>query len=156
MRVFRGQQPRRGMTVVALLICLILVTLISAAILKVSMAQREFIRAQERRLQAEWLVESGMERCLAALAADRNYAGETWRVTAGDLGLSRESQSSRADEKTDRAAALVTITVGRLPESPLRRVIRVQADYPPDLPRRARHSKQTSIDLDSSKPGVKR
>ena len=156
MRVFRGQQPRRGMTVVALLICLILVTLISAAILKVSMAQREFIRAQERRLQAEWLVESGMERCLAVLAADRNYAGETWRVTAGDLGLSRESQSSRADEKTDRAAALVTITVGRLPESPLRRVIRVQADYPPDLPRRARHSKQTSIDLDSSKPGVKR
>jgi len=145
------KRPRRGLTVVALLICLILVTLISAAILKISTAQREFIRAQERRLQAEWLVESGVERCLASLAADRDYAGETWSLSAVDLGVAQAVRSIGADHKADQAAAVVTITVDRLRDNSLRRRVRVQADYPRDSPRRARHSKQILIDLEPTK-----
>jgi type II secretory pathway pseudopilin PulG len=151
----RLKQPRRGMTVVALLICLILITLISAAILKLSTAQREFVRAQERRLQAEWLVESGVERCLAGLAANRDYAGETWPITAVDLGLLSQGNSTGGDHKVDQAAAVVTITVDRLPDNPVRRRVRVQADYPRDSPRRARHSKQILIDLEPTKAGDK-
>ncbi len=151
----RLQRPRRGMTVVALLICLILVTLISAAILRVSAAQREFIRAQERRLQAEWLVESGVERCRASLADNREYAGETWLLSGDDLGLARHGGSTGKGHEHDQPAAVVIITVDHLADNPVRRRVRIQADYPPDSPRRARHSKQILIDLEPTKPGVK-
>ena len=76
----RASKPSRGMTVVAVLVCLIILTLISGAVLKVSVAQRELARSQERRLQAEWLAESGAERAVARLARDRDYAGETWSL----------------------------------------------------------------------------
>ena len=46
-------------------------------------------RSQERRLQAEWLAESGAQRAVARLARDHDYTGETWSLTARDLGLSR-------------------------------------------------------------------
>ncbi len=54
----RGK-PRRGMTVIAVLICLIVVTLLGAALIRVALVQREVVRAHEQRLQAEWLAESG-------------------------------------------------------------------------------------------------
>jgi hypothetical protein len=151
----RRQPRRRGMTVVALLVCLILVTLITAAILKISRAQHEFTRAEERRLQAEWLVESGVERSLAALEANREYAGETWPVSAHELGLPSEGRKIPGKGDGDPPAAVVTITVNRVADNPLRRQIRVQADYRRDSPRGVRHSKQITIDLGPTKAGVK-
>ena len=55
----------RGMTVVAVLVCLVVITLVTGALLKTVLAQREFARGRERRLQAEWLVESGLQRVRA-------------------------------------------------------------------------------------------
>ena len=85
------------MTVVAVLICLIVITLISGAVLKVGLAHRDLVRAQERRLQAEWLAESGVQRALARLAVDRDYAGETWPFSAADLGLPERPPADRHD-----------------------------------------------------------
>ena len=76
MIVLRTRRPSRGMTVVAVLICLIVITLASGAVLKVGLAHHDFVRAQERRLQSEWLAESGVQRALARLAVDRDYPGE--------------------------------------------------------------------------------
>ena len=42
----RAVRPSRGLTVVAVLVCLIIVTLISGAVLKVELAQRELARAR--------------------------------------------------------------------------------------------------------------
>ena len=61
------RRPSRGLTVVAVLICLIVLTLASGAVLKVGLAHHDFDRAQARRLQSEWLAESGMQRALARL-----------------------------------------------------------------------------------------
>ena len=66
---------------VAVLVCLIIVTLISGAVLKMSVAQRELARSQERRLQAEWLAESGRRAGLGPrLARIATYTGETWSL----------------------------------------------------------------------------
>jgi type II secretory pathway pseudopilin PulG len=115
---------RRGLTAVAVLVCLIIITMISGAVLRVALARRDEARAQERSLQAEWLAEAGIQRALAHLDADPAYKGETWPIAAREL--------DSAD------GALVTIAVGPAPGDPNRKVVRVQADYPRDPPRRAR------------------
>ncbi len=125
---------RRGLTAVAVLVCLIIITMISGAVVQVGLARRDEVRAQERSLQSEWLAESGIQRALARLAADPAYAGETWDISAREL--------DSAD------AALVTITVGPAPGDPKQRLIRAQADYPRDPPHRARYTKSLHQSLE--------
>jgi len=127
----RQNARRRGLTVVAVLVCLILITMVSGAVLKVGLARREQLRSRERRLQAEWLAEAGCQRALARLAIDPSYAGETWEVPARDL--------DSADP------ALIAIVVEREPGGPNRRTVRVQADYPRDPPRRARCTRALTV-----------
>jgi Tfp pilus assembly protein PilX len=147
-------QPSRGMTVVAVLVCLIIVTLVTSAVLKVGLAQRELARVQERRLQAEWLAQSGIERALARLDDDRAYAGESWSIGASELGLSeRAPASARADQESS-AAAVVLIAVERVPGDSGRRRVRAQADYPRDPHRRSRHTQEIMIELKPSQRGA--
>ena len=106
----RTRHPRRGLTVVAVLMCLIVLTLIGAALLKLGLVRRQINRDVELRLQAEWLVESGVSRALAR-AAESDYKGETWRLSAADLGLPERSEQINAQEKSRVDAAIVTIAV---------------------------------------------
>ena len=152
MRACRARPRRRGLTAVAVLVCLLIVTMISGALLKIGVAHRDFVRGQERKLQAEWLAQSGIDRALARLAARPDYTGETWKLTPRDLTL------SESDSASSGPTALVHIAVER-PENAgtaQRRLIKVQADYPPDAPRRARHSTQILVELNSLNRGVSR
>jgi type II secretory pathway component PulK len=149
-----ARKPSRGMTVVAVLVCLIIVTLISGAVLKVSVAQRELARSQERRLQAEWLAESGVERATARLGGDRDYVGETWSLSAQDLARSEQEPTVASPAKAETPAARVTITVVRVPASANRRRVHIQADYPVDAQGRSRHTKEIMIDLEPSQAGA--
>ena len=130
----RGRRRRSGLTAIAVMVCLIVITLIAGAALKVGVARRAELRAQEHRLQAEWLAEAGIQRALARIAADPAYNGETWEIPARDL------------DSPD--AALVTITVGREPGDDKLRKILAQAEHPRDPTRRTRHSKQMAVSLD--------
>jgi hypothetical protein len=141
---------RRGMTTIAVLVCLLIITLISGALLKVGLAQRDLSRERERRLQAEWLAESGADRAIARLTLDRTYTGETWSITARELGLPEGTASTGSTAEADRSGAIVSIAVEPIAGQANRRRIRVQADYPPDPPRRSRHTKQMLIDLELS------
>jgi type II secretory pathway component PulK len=132
-----GRSPR-GLTVVVVLVCLIIITLVSGTVLKIGLAQRELARAQERRLQAEWLAESGAQRALARLAVDKTYTGETWSVSTDDLGQS---------EKFAESAGNVAIAVDSIAPDSARRHVRITAEYPRDPPRRARHTREFMIDL---------
>jgi type II secretory pathway component PulK len=121
-------RPRRGALTVVVLVCLLILTLIAGAILRAGAAHREEMRTGERRLQAEWLAEAGLQRAAARLAADAGYAGETWDIPAREL--------DSADDAT------VAITVERPAGDARRRTIRARADYPRDPPRRARATRQ--------------
>jgi type II secretory pathway component PulK len=128
MTASRTARPRRGMLAIAILVCLIVLALIAGALLRIGAAQRDEVRAQERRLQAEWLAEAGLQRAMARLDADPEYTGETWDIDARALGA--------ADPAT------VAIAVERSPGDAKTRTIRVRADYPRDPPRRARCTRQ--------------
>lgn len=127
------QRRRRGAAIIPVLVCFILIMLISAALLQLVFAERGLDRQEERRLQAEWLAEAGLERAAARLSASRDYKGETWEVAADDLG--------------GKDAGRLTIAVETpKDEQALRRVI-VQADYPTVPERRARQRRSLVIDL---------
>jgi hypothetical protein len=146
-------RPRRGMAVVAVLVCLIVLTLIGGTLLKLGLVRRQLNRDVELRLQAEWLVESGVNRALAR-AADSGYKGETWRLTAADLGLPERSEQNNGTENRNADAALVTIAVDQPGTEPRRRRIRVQAEYPRNAERRSRFSHELTIDLEPTKAGA--
>jgi Tfp pilus assembly protein PilV len=140
--------PRRGLTTIAVMICLLIITLISGALLKVSLARRIQARDRERRLQTEWLVESGLDRALARLGADPDYKGETWTITTSDLGFPLPSQpAADAKKPADITAATISITIETIGGQPNRRQIKVRADYKPDKTHHERQSRQIAIDL---------
>jgi hypothetical protein len=149
----RTRRPRRGMAVVAVLVCLIVLTLIGATLLKLGLVRRQINRDFELRLQAEWLVESGVNRALAR-AAESNYKGETWRLAAADLGLPERSEPINGQEKSKVDAAIVTIAVDRPGTEARRRRIRVQADYPLNGEHRSRFSQELIIELEPTKAGA--
>jgi Tfp pilus assembly protein PilX len=145
--------PRRGLMVIAVLVCLVVMILLGAALLKMAILERQNTREGERRLQAEWLVESGLARARARLAADSSYAGENWTLGEADLGLPESPAIFTGAGNGDRGGGVVTITVDRSGAGPRRRV-RVQADYPRDGPHHSRHSEEVFINLEPQKSGA--
>ncbi len=133
---------RRGAVLLTVLICLVIALAVGGAVLRTGLARRGQARAEERRLQADWLAESGLERASAQLAEAPDYAGETWQVPASDLG--------------GRDDGSVTIAVEAVEGHPRRRLVRARADYPRDPSRRARVSKQATIDLAPEPSGDER
>jgi Tfp pilus assembly protein PilX len=128
-------KPPRGMISVAALVCLLVMTLICGSLLRTIQTQRALVRSEERRLQAEWLAESGLERAYVRLANDPAYTGETWTLSADQLG--------------GMDAGSVTISVGAGPEhgGVSQRLVSVQADYPGDPPRRVRVRRQATVEV---------
>ena len=131
----RGQRSRHRRA--AVLILVVAVMGIAAVLLAVwvQSAVRGHKQLQLRvdELQALWLVEAGLERAAAHLAQSPDYDGERWDIAADQLGASD--------------GAVVTIEVERTAEDSDRRLIHVQADYPPGTERRARHTKNILLDL---------
>jgi hypothetical protein len=117
----------------AVMFCLAAATLLCGVLLKVTLSEQRQGRVAEWRLQAEWLAESGLERAAAQLAASSEFAGETWQLTADDLG---------AD-----ATGTVTIEVEAVDGRSDLRIVRVRADYLRDGERRARHSAEVKVQL---------
>ena len=107
---------RRG---VAMLIVIAVFALIIVGIslaMKANLSARAESRQAARRLQAEYLAQSGLELAHVRLAGDAAYQGETWRVEAGELG--------------GRDAALITIEVTAEQSDAAARRVTVVADYP--------------------------
>jgi type II secretory pathway pseudopilin PulG len=129
------ESRRRGLVSVAVLIGLIIIGLICAGLLKVAFARRSEVALEERRLQAEWLAESGLERASSRLATSGDYSGETWEIPSEDLG--------------GRGAAKVVIEISRIADQADHRKVRVQADYPSESSLRTRQSREIIFKIPS-------
>jgi hypothetical protein len=149
MRLDRSRS-RSGLTAVAVLVCLVVITMLSVALLKVGLAHRDGERAAERKLQAQWLAQAGLDRALFRLAESAGYSGEIWEIKDEALAWGHATPVAGAP------AAVVRIKVGSSPDAPQSRLIKIQADYPPDPPQRARHSLQVQVELDLLNTGVAR
>ena len=93
-------------------------------------------RAKQERSQSAWLLESGLNRASAKLAADRKYSGETWEIKAEELGSAYPGVVRIAVKPSDD------------PAKPNQVKVRVEADYPAgDKVERHRNSQNLLINL---------
>lgn len=130
----RGTRTRRrGLISVVVLATLLILGILGVALLRVALARRAEVGAEERKLQALWLVESGLDRAAARLQASADYEGETWEIPAPDLG--------------GRGVGRVAIRVEPVEDQPLRRNVHVRAEYPEGSPSRATRSRAIVIEL---------
>ena len=125
---------RRGAVILFAMIALLLTSIIGGSLLKTVLAQRRFALREQTRLQSIWLAESGVERAVARLSRDPHYTGETWRVSASDIGGNKD--------------AIVMIHIETVEDVPNRRRVTVIADYPQNLPQRRRTRTVVTVDLD--------
>jgi hypothetical protein len=128
---------RRAMLLISVLVCLTVVMMLFAGWVKSIALARQQVRAQEDRMQAEYLALSGLERAAAQLAADATYSGEIWRIGGESFW--------------GRATAAVDIRVTPIPGESKTRMVRVVANFPAEGAPRARRSKEIKIVL--TKPG---
>jgi len=123
---------RRALLVLSVLACLTLVMLLAAAWLRIIVLERQQLRAQQNRLQAEYLAQSALSRAAARLAANPDYDGETFRVSAESLGAG--------------SPATVTIRL-EAGDDPQARLVTASAQVPADGRDRAQRSIQQRIPL---------
>jgi Tfp pilus assembly protein PilV len=123
---------RRGVIVIVVIVCLMVAAAIVVSVVRQAGMERRTQQTSHRGVQADWLAEAGVERAAARLAANAAYAGETWRISAADLG--------------GDSAAEVRIKAEPVANHPSQRRIRVEADFPiaPEL--RCRRVKQMVVD----------
>lgn len=130
-RIVKGN--RRGVVLGAVLVSLTIAAILFISLLGLAAAQQRQLRKQQIDLQATWLMEAGMERATARLGQDSNYTGETWRVSAQQIG--------------GRDAGVVLCVVKRNGDSPHLCSVTVTADYPEQDRHRIRKSKTFEIGL---------
>jgi hypothetical protein len=115
------------------LVCLLVVGALGALLVQSALREAQQSRQREQQLQTLWLVESGLERGLAGLAASSDYTGETWQIPADALG--------------GRDAATVGIVVETIEENTAVRRIAVEAIYPDDPQRRIVQRRTIQVEL---------
>jgi type II secretory pathway pseudopilin PulG len=127
------RQRRDGFILIALMVFIAVAMMLALAWLKTAALERRTFRTLQQRAQAEWLVESAIDRAAARLAANPDYEGETWKLSQADMG------------GLDAGEALITVET--VAENQNVRRVSVQADYPIDIQRRNRRTKSINIPI---------
>ncbi|MFV2067194.1 MAG: hypothetical protein ACC645_09465 [Pirellulales bacterium] len=122
---------RAGAALVIAIGLLAVTAMLLAAWVRSAIHSERVQRTREHVMQSAWLAEAGLERAAARLAADGDYTGETWRISADELGQSR--------------GANIVIRVGEVGDRRPERTVSVRADYPDDPTWRVRTSKQVVV-----------
>jgi Tfp pilus assembly protein PilX len=139
----RHSAPRRGAILVMALVCLVILGVLQVLLVQAAVARRRLSAEQAHRHQARWLAEAGIERAAARLAAEADYRGETWQVSAEELPPSGQGASQPASVEIEVQSA----TAAADQRSANERMVRVRAAYPRDLPRRVVYEKQITVSL---------
>jgi Tfp pilus assembly protein PilX len=141
--------PRRGTVLVMALACLVILGVLQVLLVQAAVARRRLSHEQAFRHQARWLAEAGIERAAARLAAEADYRGETWQVSAEELPPSgqRASEPASVEIEVQSATAATAATDQRSDDRANERMVRVRAAYPRDLPRRVVYEKQITVSL---------
>ena len=81
----RTQFHRRGLMIIAALVCLLVVTSLVGSMLKNALRARRELHTERDRRQAELLIEAGASRAAARLASSPAFRGDTWELPAADI-----------------------------------------------------------------------
>ena len=82
------------MVLIVLLVCLAVAAALIVGTVRIALVSHQATQTASWKAQARWLVESGVERAAAKLAADPAYAGETWNIPAAELGDGRQRRGA--------------------------------------------------------------
>lgn len=80
------RNPHRGAASVWAIVCLVLVTAVALSLAKMAIAGSRHMIQERRRVQADWLVQSGWSLALSQLRQNPAYTGENWEIPAAELG----------------------------------------------------------------------
>ena len=72
---------RHGAAALLVLVCLSFATVVATLLIKSGLAERTYVSRLEFANQADWLVETGIDRAAAQLARSPSYRGETWPIS---------------------------------------------------------------------------
>lgn len=112
---------RRGITFLMVIAVMIVAAIVSLSILGVLMTDRQVLRREEARLQAQWLATAGLERAAARLQANSDYRGDTWTIEPNELGKPLGgSVATRIEPQARGYAVTVRAEAGRLGGQPVR------------------------------------
>ncbi len=113
---------RHGAVLVAAIVCLVVVMLMGAAILRSIAIRHRQGREDLYRMQSLWLAESAAERCAARLRDDPTYTGETWRVRLAHGAAALEGTAVIRVEPAESQPSTRRVRIeARWPEDPLHR-----------------------------------
>ena len=112
----RTRVQHRGSVLIVALVCLLVVSLLAGSIVRMAILHRKQVRREQHRLQADWLVSSGLERAVNRLMNDAAYRGEIWRIPADQIG--------------GQHTADVRISVASIPADGSHKKLRVEARFP--------------------------
>lgn len=130
---------RAGSVFPIFLISLVLVSATAAVLVRTTLAQRSLVRAEDRRIQADWLVQSAAARAAANLDADSTYSGETWQLSADQSGLSHPAV-------IEIAVSAVTDNAGRPDlETGQHRQVKLTVNYPAEGDQKVRLSRRVFV-----------
>lgn len=127
-------RSRRGAILVITMVVLLLLSMLSAALLRLVLAERGRVRQEQFSRQVDLLVGAGRGRALARLKADPAWQGETWKIAAAELGGTHAAEVTIAVKKSeqtnpgDKAIAL-----------------EVKAAYPSDVQRPVQRTRVFSL-----------
>jgi type II secretory pathway component PulK len=121
---------------VAALVCLLVVLIMGAALLRGLIVHQRQSRHEVQRVQALWLAESAVGRAVARLQADPSYDGETWEPGG--------------DALDGDGAAWVRIDVEEMEGQAEQKRVRIEARWPNDPLYRSIHRKELIVPLKGS------
>ena len=128
----KERNRRRGVVLLFVLAVIAMATVRMVAMVRTMVSAREELQTQSWQLQAGWLARSGFQRAVARLKERPDYAGETWKISADEIG--------------GRDGAVVRSVVQPRADGTGRRRVRVVADYPDSSQHRARESQVGWVD----------
>jgi Tfp pilus assembly protein PilV len=115
---------RRGLVIIAALVCLLIVTSIVTAMLQNALRARRQLRAERDRRQVELLIEAGAGRAARRLASEPSFRGDTWDIPADAIvgsGAGRVTSeiTPAADRENWQVRVVAEYPLGR--DFPIRR-----------------------------------
>ena len=100
---------RRGAVLVIVMICLLIVSLLMASLLKSALLQRRQTMKEQFRVQAEWILESALERAALQRLKNPEYQGEVWKISSADLGTRYSGSAKITLKATGVGDSLISI-----------------------------------------------
>lgn len=82
----RKPPNRQGAVSIWAIVCLLLVTVMGATLGRLALMGSRHMIQERRHSQAEWLLQSGWSLASTRLQASPEYKGETWEISAVELG----------------------------------------------------------------------